>query len=140
MIQTNSVKFYIAKYFFLAVGLIQWVFAGWIFIRFHNIYKSFPFSLVLIIYSLIALGFLLYFLFLIINNRVKRVAVGKNKIVIMEGSRNFRFEWPEIKSVKIIPFFNLYRLRIRGKKESIYFFPSEKIEGIIELPLEKVQG
>ena len=54
--------------------------------------------------------------------------MGKNKIVVFEGDRNVRFEWPEVKSIKVVPFFNLYKLKIKGKRGSIYFFPSQNID------------
>ena len=71
---------------------------------------------------------LFIFIFNIIADKIRRVAVGKNKIVVIEGDRNTRFEWPEVKSLKVVPFFNLYKLKIRGKKGTIYFFPSHNID------------
>jgi hypothetical protein len=65
---------------------------------------------------------------LMINSKVKRVAVGKNKIVIMDGDRNIRFDWPEVKSLRLIPFFNLYKLKVKGKRNPIYFFPSKNVD------------
>jgi hypothetical protein len=59
---------------------------------------------------------------------MRRVAVGKNKIVVIEGDRNVRFGWPQVKSLKIVPIFNLYKLKLKGKKGFIYFFPSENID------------
>jgi hypothetical protein len=73
------------------------------------------------------LGLLFLAVFIFITDRIKRVAVGKNKIVVFEGSHNSRFEWPDVKSLNVVPFFNLYKLRIKGKKRSIYFFPSRNI-------------
>jgi hypothetical protein len=63
-----------------------------------------------------------------VSEKIKRVAVGKNKIVIIDGDKNSRFSWPEVKSLKIIPFFNLYKLRLRGKKNPVYFFPAKNID------------
>jgi hypothetical protein len=76
----------------------------------------------------LTIGMIFFYIFLLVNDKVKRVAIGKNKIVIMEGHRNLRFEWPEVKSLKIVPFFNLYKMRLKGKKESIFFFPSKPID------------
>jgi hypothetical protein len=74
------------------------------------------------------IGLLSLFIFSFITDRIRRVAVGKNKIVVLEGHRNVRFEWPEVKSLKIVPYLNLYKLKVKGKKGSIYFFPSQNID------------
>jgi hypothetical protein len=39
-----------------------------------------------------------------------------------------RFDWPDVKSLKIIPVFNIYKLKVRGKREPIYFFPSKNVD------------
>lgn len=123
MVEASPTKFYFAKYFFLAIALIQWVVMGALLFRFDFSPKNFFVSL---IFFTLGLLFLLTFLF--VSERIKRVAVGKNKIVIIEGDRNMRFEWPEVKSLRIVPYFNLYRLKIKGKKGNIYFFPSSNID------------
>ncbi len=74
------------------------------------------------------LGLLLVVVYTFVSDRIRRVAVGKNKLVILEGHRNTRLEWPEVKSLRIVPFFNLYRLKVKGKKNCIYFFPSQNID------------
>ena len=129
MIQTSSIKFYLAKYSLLAFSIGQWLLATIIFFRVRNFAEA-------ILWSMIptSLGLILYSMFILIKNRLKRVAVGKNKIIISEGSRYFRFEWPEIKSIRNIPFLNLYKLRLRGLKKSIYFFPKKKLDEVIQLP------
>ena len=87
------------------------------------------------------IGLIFFFIFIILNDKIKRVAVGKNKIVVMEGARNVRYEWPEVKSLKIIPFFNVYKMKVKGRKGSIYFFPSKNIDpafGIISKDLSRM--
>jgi len=128
MVEASPLKFYFAKYFFLAFGLLQWLLAGTILITYPFSPKNF-FG-ILIFFTI---GLLFIFAFTVISDKIRRVAVGKNKIVIIEGNRNVRFEWPEVKSLKIIPLFNLYRLKIKGKKGSIYFFPSHNIDPAFEL-------
>jgi len=123
MIEANPVKFYLAKFVFLAISVIQWIVAAAILIRFEFSSKMFFVALIFVI-----LGMMFFSLFVTVSSKVKRVAVGKNKIVIIEGDRNLRFEWPEVKSLRLIPFFNLYKLRIKGKKKPIYFFPSRNVD------------
>lgn len=123
MVEASPAKVYLAKYFFLAFGVLQWVGAGIVLIRFESGPRNQFAALVLF-----ALGLVFFSLFLFVNEKIKRVAVGKNKIVVIEGNRNVRIEWPDVKSLRIVPFFNMYRLRVKGKKKAIYFFPSKNID------------
>lgn len=123
MVEANPVKFYLAKFFFLGFSCVQWLVATTILIRFGFDSKSFFTALIFI-----TLGLVFFFIFLIISDKIKRVAVGKNKIVVIEGDKNMRFDWPEVKSLKLIPYFNLYKLKIRGKRNPIYFFPSKNVD------------
>src|SRR5688572_318940 len=123
MIEASPAKFYLAKYFFLAFAFVQWVAGALILVNQGFNSRNFFTSMIFV-----TLGLLFAFLFSLISERIRRVAVGKNKIVVIEGSRNIRFDWPEVKSLKIVPFLNLYKLKVRGKKGSIYFFPSQNID------------
>jgi hypothetical protein len=123
MKEANPVKFYIAKYFFLSFALIQILASITILLRYGLNGKIFFAAMAFLVLGLI---FLMIFFFM--NDKVKRVAVGKNKIVIIEGDRNIRLSWPEVKSLQIIPFFNVYKLQIKGKRNAIYFFPSRNID------------
>jgi hypothetical protein len=123
MVEANPVKFYLAKFFFLGFSLVQWLVAFTILFRFGIDNKNLSVALIFT-----AFGLIFFFIFLLINDKIKRVAVGKNKIVIIEGDKNMRFDWPEVKSLKLIPYFNLYKLKIKGKRNSIYFFPSKNVD------------
>jgi hypothetical protein len=123
MVEASPVKFYFAKYFFLAFGFLQWIVTGSIFFQYEFGPKSFFIGLVFF-----TLGLISFTAYLLITDKVRRVAIGKNKIVITEGDRNIRFEWPDVKSLKVIPSLNLYQLRLKGKRGSIYFFPSQNID------------
>jgi len=123
MIEASPTKFYFAKYFFLAFACIQWVVGSLIMLNQDFSDKIFFISMIFF-----TLGLTFIFLYFFISDKIRRVAIGKNKIVVIEGQRNVRFDWPEVKSLKIVPYLNLYKLKIRGKKRSIYFFPSENID------------
>ena len=119
MTEANPVKFYVAKYFFLAFAIVLILVGVVILIRFEETPRNSLFAL-----AFLTLGIILIFIYFVVNDRIRRVAIGKNKIVVIEGNRNIRFSWPEVKSLKIIPFLKIYRLRIKGKHNTIYFFPS----------------
>jgi len=123
MIEASPVKVYLAKFFFLVFAFVQWLVATILLVQFSFSNKNFFISLIFI-----TLGLIFFYLFLIVNDKVKRVAIGKNRIVIIEGDKNSRFSWPEVRSLKIIPFFNVYKLKLRGKKNPIYFFPAKNID------------
>jgi hypothetical protein len=131
MVEASPVKFYFAKYFFLIFGLLQWLVSFIILFKYPFDAKTFFASLIFF-----TIGLTFIFLFSFVSEKIRRVAVGKNKIVVFEGDRNVRFEWPEVKSLKIVPFFNLYKLKIRGKRGSIYFFPSHNIDPAFGLLLK----
>lgn len=122
MVEASPVKFYLAKFFFLGISLVQWLVATTILFRFGIDNKNLSVALIFV-----AFGLIFFFIFLVINEKIKRVAVGKNKIVIIDGDRNMRFDWPEVKSLKLT-YFNLYKLKIKGKRNTIYFFPSKNID------------
>jgi hypothetical protein len=131
MVEASPIKFYFAKYFFLVFGILQWLVSFIILFKYPFEAKTFFASLIFF-----TIGLIFIFLFSFVSEKIRRVAVGKNKIVVFEGDRNVRFEWPEVKSLKIVPFFNLYKLKIRGKRGSIYFFPSHNIDPAFGLLLK----
>ena len=122
MIETNPVRFYLARFSFLAFALTQWLSALFIFFFWEPPNEGIWVAAVFLLFGAVFL-----WMFKVVNDKVKKVAIGRNKIVVTEGDHNFRFKWPEVKSVKTFPFLRLYRLKLRGKKP-IYFFPSREIE------------
>lgn len=126
--QASPVKFYFAKYFFLSFGLLQWTVAGILSWKFESTSKNASATFIFL-----CLGSILIVIFFYLNVSMRRVAVGKRKIVVIEGKKNVRVEWPEVKSIKLIPVFNLYKLKLKTRRNSIYFFPSKNIEPAYDL-------
>jgi hypothetical protein len=131
MVEANPLKFYLAKFLFLGFGLVQWFVGITILFRFNFGTKNFFVSL-----AFFTLGAACISLFLFLNAKIKRVAVGKNKIVVIEGDRNLRVDWPEVKSLKLIPYFNVYKMKVKGKRDPIYFFPSRNVDPAFGLLLK----
>lgn len=75
----------------------------------------------------------MFVIFLVISDKIKRVALGKKKIVVIDGQKKQKIEWTQISVLKLIPFFNLYYLKQKGKKKGIYFFPSKNIDPVFGL-------
>jgi len=126
--QASPVKFYFAKYFFLGFGLLQWTVATVLFLRFDTTPKNASASFIFL-----CLGSIFIVIFFYLNGNMKRVAIGKNRIVVIEGKKNLRVEWPEVKSIKLVPVFHLYKLRLKSRRSPIYFFPSKNIEPAYDL-------
>lgn len=126
--QASPTKFYFAKYFFLGFGLLQWTVAAVLSLRFGSTPKNTSAAFIFL-----CLGSIMVVIFFYLRSNMKRVAIGKNRIVVIEGRKNLRVEWPEVKSIRLVPIFNLYRLKLKTRKTPIYFFPSKNIEPAYDL-------
>lgn len=128
MKEASPVKFYFAKYFFLAFGVLQLLISGLLLFRQGHLPKG-QFAA----FVFFTLGLVFISVFLLIATKIKRVAVGKKKVAIIDSYRTECYEWPEIKSIQFVPYFNLYRMKVRGKKGKIYFLPNQSTEAIYGL-------
>ncbi len=128
MKEASLVKYYFTKYFFLAFGLLQMGIGGLIYLRQgENLKGQFAATV------FFTLGLVFVSLFLLVSSRIKRVAIGKKKITVIHPYKSQRYEWDEIKFVRLMPVFNLYCMKIKGKKEKIYFLPSEECDTLFGL-------
>lgn len=123
MIEANPVKYFMARYFFLALCLLQWLIATVILLTYPATLKNQYVALVFF-----TIGALLLVAFLVIKEKIRRVAVSKKKIVVINGAKKQKVSWDDVRSINLVPFLNMYRLKIKGKKKSIYFFPSKNID------------
>jgi hypothetical protein len=127
MKEASPAKYYFAKYFFLAFGLLQWLGGMLIFLQ-GDAEKN---RMAALIFFIIGLTFIA--LYLEIAAKLKRVSIGKKKIMVIEKNKTEHYEWPQVKSIKAVPYFNVYKLRLRGKKERIYFLPDHNAEPMLGL-------
>ena len=125
MKEASRVKYYFAKYFFLALGLLQWSIGSIIFVRSGHLPKS-QFA----VFVFFTLGLVCVSMFLVISSKIKRVAMSKKKVAIINSYKTQEYEWPDIKSIKFLPIFNMYRMKIRGRRGKIYFLPTDDSEVI----------
>lgn len=126
--QASPIKYYLAKFFFLGFGLLQWTLAAILSLRWGSAPKNISVALIFL-----CLGSIMMVIFFYLQASMKRVAIGKNKIVVIERGKNLRVEWPEVKSINLIPIFHLYRLKLKTRKTPIFFFPSKNIEPAYDL-------
>ena len=127
MKEASPVKYYFAKYFFLAFGLLQWSCGMLIFWRADTENSRSA------AYVFFTIGIAFIALYLMIAAKLKRVAIGKKHISVIDNDKTETFEWPEVKSIKMVPYFNLYKLKLRGRKDRIYFLPDHNVEPLFGL-------
>jgi hypothetical protein len=131
MKEASPVKYYFAKYFFLAFGVLQWSCGMLLFLR-GDADKN---KKVALVFFLIGLAFVAMYFF--IATRLKRVAIGKKRIAVIDEHGTEHYEWPEVKYIRMIPYFNLYALKLRGRKDRIYFLPQENAEPLFGLFIQE---
>jgi hypothetical protein len=125
MREASVVKYYFTKYFFLAFGLLQVGIGALLFVRQGESLKGQFAS-----YLFFTLGLIFISLYMTLASRLKRVAVSKKKVVVIGRYKNQRYDWDDIKSLRMMPVFNLYTMKIKGRKEKIFFLPTEQPETI----------
>lgn len=128
MKEASLVKYYFAKYFFLALGSLQWLISLVFVLKQGDTAKGQWAA-----FLFFTIGLILIAMQLVLASRIKRVAIGKKKLAVIANGKVSRYEWDEVKSLKFIPMLNLYRMKIKGKKGKIYFLPSEESEVIYGL-------
>lgn len=131
MKEASRTKFYFAKYFFLAFGLLQWV-CGLLILRESTTDKSKAAALLFF-----SLGMFMLAVHILVAPRLKRVAIGKNRIAIFSNGEITHYEWPEVKWIRPLPMVNMYKLKLRGKKQRIYFLPDQQEDPVFGLAGER---
>ena len=116
MEETTQVKFYIARYFFLALSALQGLAATLMILQFEDSPKN-----RFVAFVLFTLAMILFSLHLLISPKIKRVTLSKKKIEIINLTKVKSYEWSDVKSVKLIPFLNFYSMKLKGKRNKIYF-------------------
>ncbi len=129
--QASPVKFYFAKFFFLGFAFLQWAVALALAVQFENTPKN-----TAAIFIFVSLGCIFFVVFFFLMEVMRRVAIGKDKVVVIELGKNLTLAWPDIKSIKIIPVFNIYKMRLKTRRKPIYFLPSKNIEPAYDLLAE----
>lgn len=127
MEEANPVKFYLARYFFLALSALQGLASALILFQFGDSPKN-----RFVAFVLFTLALIFFSLHLLIANRIKRVAIGKKKIAVINPTKVKSYDWSDVKSVKLIPFFNMYSLKLKGKRK-IYFLPTTNTAAVFGL-------
>jgi hypothetical protein len=128
MREANLFKYYFARYFFLAFASLQALAALVLLLSFQDSPKN-RFA----IFIFFTLAMILISIHLTVFSKVKRVAVSKKKIAVISSFKAKQYEWDDVKDLKLLPFLNLYSLKLKGKKNRIYFLPTHNSETLLGL-------
>lgn len=118
MKEANRMKFFLVKYFFLFFGLLQLLIAGFLSAR-DAAHAKGQFAVLM----LAALGLIFITIYFTITSKVKRVAIGKKKVAIITGQKIKRYDLDDVKYLRMIPAFNIAYLKLKGRKQGVYFVP-----------------
>ena len=128
MKEANLFKYYVVRYFFLAFALMQAIAAILLLTRFQDSPKN-RFA----IFVFFSLAMILISIHVFVFSKVKRVAMGKKKIAVINSYKAKQYDWDEVKDLKLLPFLNMYSLKLKGKKNRIYFLPVHDSEALFGL-------
>jgi len=72
---------------------------------------------------------------MLISKRIKRVALSKRKIEVINPTKVKSYDWEDVKRLKFIPYLNMYSLKLKGKSK-IYFLSTQSTATILGLSSE----
>jgi hypothetical protein len=116
MEEANPVKYYLARYFFLALSVLQGLASALMLLQFEDSHKNRIAALVVF-----TLAMIFFSLHVLLARKIKRVAISKKKLAIINPHKVKEYDWSEVKALKLLPFLNMYSLKLKGKKSKIYF-------------------
>ncbi|MCW5910404.1 MAG: hypothetical protein KIT62_04990 [Cyclobacteriaceae bacterium] len=125
MKEATPVKFYLARYFFLALSALQGLASALMLLQFGDSPKARFVSFALFTLALIFLS-----LHLLVSKNIKRVALSKKKIAVINPHKVKSYDWSDVKNIKLIPFLNMYSLKLKGKKNKIYFLATGNTQAL----------
>jgi len=119
MEEANLVKYYLARYFFLALSVLQGLATALILLQLEDSQKNNIAALVMFTAAMV-----FFSLHLLIASRIKRVVMSKKKLAVINLHKVKEYDWSDVKALKLMPFVNMYSLKLKGKRSKIYFLPS----------------
>ena len=119
MEEANLVKYYLARYFFLALSVLQGLATALILLQLEDSHKNNIAALVMFTAAMV-----FFSLHLLIASKIKRVVISKKKLAVINPRKVKEYDWSDVKAIKLMPFVNMYSLKLKGKRSKIYFLPS----------------
>lgn len=75
-------------------------------------------------------GILTFLLFILFKDKLKRVAISRTKILIIEAGRETEYHWTDVEYIRISGFMSLYKIKLTRFPAACYFLPYGKILSI----------
>lgn len=119
MEEATPFKYYLARYFFLALSVFQGLASALMLLQFEDSPKNRIAALVLF-----TLAMIFFSLHLLLARKIKRVAISKKKFAIINPNKVKEYNWSDVKAIRLMPFLNMYSMKLKGKRNKIYFLPS----------------
>lgn len=130
MEEASPIKFYLARYFFLALSALQGLAAILMFTQLGTSPKT-----RFVAFALFTVAMIFFSLHMLISKRIKRVALSKKKIEVINPTKVKSYEWEDVKRLKFIPYLNMYSLKLKGKSK-IYFLSTHSTATLLGLSSE----
>lgn len=80
--------------------------------------------------ALVLAGILVFLLFILVKDRLKRVAISRAKILIIERNRETEYHWTDVEYIRMSGLMSLYKIKLTCFPEAFYFLPYGKILSI----------
>lgn len=128
MTEVNRVKYYFARYFFLAMAVLQVLAATLLLVQAGDSPKS-RFAT----FVFFTLAMILFSIHWVVSEHLKQVVIDKKKISIVYSHKTKQFDWEDVKDLKHLAFFNVYSMKLKGKRKRIYFLPDVEHEALFGL-------
>jgi hypothetical protein len=119
MEEASPIKFYLARYFFLALSALQAMAAILMFTQLETSPKT-----RFVAFAFFTLAMIFFSLHMLISKKIKRVALSKKKIEVINPTKVKCYDWEDVKRLKFIPYLNMYSLKLKGKGK-IYFLSTQ---------------
>src|SRR5260221_2390255 len=111
----NLLKYYFERYFFLALVTMQVIAASILLMQFQDSPKN-RFA----IFVFFTLAMILISIHFLVFTKVKGVAISKKKIAVITTFKAKQYDWDAVTELKLLPFFNMYSLKLKGMSYKIY--------------------
>ncbi len=98
MEEASPIKFYLARYFFLALSALQALAAILMFTQLETSPKT-----RFVAFAFFTLAMIFFSLHMLISKRIKRVALSKRKIEVINPTKVKSYDWEDVKRLKLFP-------------------------------------
>jgi hypothetical protein len=128
MKEASRVKYYFVKYFLLTFALLQALVVLLTLLKHPHSEKS---KAVVFVFATLAFASVSFHF--LVQNKIRRVAIGKKGIIVYYSNKRKSYSWQRVKEVRPVAFFNMYSLKLKGNPNRIYFLPSYQSEALFGL-------